>query len=674
MGKSQTTLKPNQYLKVASRAVDLNDHLTAIEMYRNYLNLKPGNQKIRKALALQYYASRQFSDASDLFLDVYQKQPHDKESLLYYAKCLKSMGNYNPAIEQFNRFQKNSNNQKLIKDCRKELIGCNNALMAQYDPKDVHIKHPEKLNGNYSDFCPIYLNDSVIIFSSLDADSLIHIPLFDSLPVGSNQLYIGKLIDSSWQKGQLLPASINQPGFDMANGCFSVDKTRFYFTRCQKNWMGKDICSLYVSEYHNSDFQPPILIDNPVRVPGYTVTQPSCGQAYDNNLEIVYFASDQPGGLGGLDIWFTIYNKHKKSYSPPKNPGARINSPFDDITPFYNNQTKTLYFSSNRPESFGGFDIYKSTGELKSWTNATNMGYPINRNSDEFYFTVNSNQKEGLFVSNRPGSLSISGNYCCYDIFTISYNNLEQVTLKGNLLASIDTTIQKFINKGLSYRTSDSIQLKGKNTDQQNLLVTLFLFPNESRDSIYIASDSTDSEGNYKFLVENDQDYKLFFWDNNQIKGSTSVSTHISDSAKSNEIQLDNFTMRVLPKNPLVIENILYDFNSVQLSADAEKAMDSTIFLLLLEKRNIVVEISSYTDSVGDADYNLDLSQKRARGVVNYLVNKGIDKQRLIPRGYGESFPISPNTNADGTDNEEGRQRNRRTEFKIISELGLINQ
>ena len=136
-----------------------------------------------------------------------------------------------------------------------------------------------------------------------------------------------------------------------------------------------------------------------------------------------------------------------------------------------------------------------------------------------------------------------------------------------------------------------------------------------------------------------------------------------SDSANK------NFVIEKMPDKPFVIPNLNYEFNSAKLTAESKATLDTTIYRLLAGNTDLIVELATHTDNKGADDYNMKLSQKRAESVVAYLTDKGIDKLRLIPKGYGETVPIAPNQNKDGTDNPEGRQLNRRTEIKIIGKL-----
>jgi len=132
---------------------------------------------------------------------------------------------------------------------------------------------------------------------------------------------------------------------------------------------------------------------------------------------------------------------------------------------------------------------------------------------------------------------------------------------------------------------------------------------------------------------------------------------------------IENFNLDRIPSEPVVLKGVLYEFDSDKLTASAKTTIDTTLLVLMLEQPGIIVQISSHTDSKGKESYNKNLSNRRAKSVVNYLIDKGIPPNRLQYKGYGESKPIAPNTNSDGSDNPEGRRLNRRTEFLVVGEI-----
>ncbi len=181
---------------------------------------------------------------------------------------------------------------------------------------------------------------------------------------------------------------------------------------------------------------------------------------------------------------------------------------------------------------------------------------------------------------------------------------------------------------------------------------------------LYLQRIETNEQGEFELWVEPGHDYTLFVEDPTLLERSFTLSTQKTENTKL--IELNTIALKSIPKEAIVLENIYYQFDKNELTSTACSILDSTLLKLMKLYPNIIVEISAHTDAVGDELYNQQLSEERAKNVVNYLKSKGISAERLKFRGFGSSCPVAPNFDRDGTDNPEGRQKNRRTEFTII--------
>ncbi len=652
----------NKYLKYGTRAVNIHDNYTAIKMFEKYLAENPNNKKVKLRLAECYLNTRQYKKAESLYSELIAQKKTKPIVLFNYAKALKAQGKYDQAISTFSDCEKNTGDRSLAVDCRVEIEGCNNAMAALQDSQNVEIFNLEKVNGNHQESSPVFVNDTLMLYTAIKADTVVTISVYDSTNIPKSQLYMASLVDSSWVPAESAQIQLNNTHFNIANGGFDPYKERFYYTKCKKNRENKTICALCVTTYSNGKFGDTHVLESHINSSRYTNTQPAVAATYNPDIEIIYFASDRPDGFGGMDIWYITYNMVKRQFSKPKNAGSKINSRYNEITPFYNNKTKTIYFSSDRPTGYGGYDIYKANGSVRKWYSTINVGSPFNTNADDMYYLINDNQVDGFLVSNRTGSKKLTSDFCCYDIYGLKIRKHDIVTIKGRYTATIDPTIKKLLKKGLELTNPED------EIGKRNLEVAMYKYFAKTPDSMFIEKDTLDKNGSYELMAERNSEYKLFFYDENEIEGSREVSTKETGN-DFDEIVLEPREINVMPKQALIINNINYEFGSSELSAQAKQAIDSSIVLLLKANDKIKVEISSHTDSVGDKAFNLKLSDKRARNVVEYLISRGIDKSRLIPMGYGETHPLVPNTNADGSDNVEGRRKNRRTEFKIIGKV-----
>jgi outer membrane protein OmpA-like peptidoglycan-associated protein len=424
------------------------------------------------------------------------------------------------------------------------------------------------------------------------------------------------------------------------------------------------ICSIYRSVKEDGIWGVPEKLPPLINDPNYTSTQPALGRTEKSDREVIYFVSNRPDGKGGLDIWYTVWNDKKDQYSKPRHVGSRINTAGDEMTPFYLTTRRTLYFSSSGLPGIGGLDIFKAFGERNRWENIENMGYPLNSSYDDLYFTVSRKGEDGFLVSNRPDSLD--SQTCCDDIFYYRWNDFIRITATG--------VIYPFETDRFG-RKRDMTGFDLMNPDEsikplENAKIALWLQDKKTKEYIFLDRYTTGDDGRYYFTLEPDQDYEFRMEGFQYFDSKNYLSTQFFNFTDT--IEMPPTWVNVFSERPIVLENIYYDFNSAELTQDAKNVLDTTLLILLKEAPEFIVEIGSHTDSIGDYEYNMQLSQERADNVVKYLVSEGISDERLIPKGYGALHPVAPNFNADGSDNEEGREKNRRTEFRVVGTVGEV--
>lgn len=412
----------------------------------------------------------------------------------------------------------------------------------------------------------------------------------------------------------------------------------------------------------DNDWQVPQKLSYPVNDENYTNTQPALGKNLRTGSDILYFVSDRPDGKGGLDIWYADYDSKNKCFKEPHDLDKGVNTPGNECCPFYDISTSTLYFSSTGRNGLGGYDIYKSTGSRKKFNDAEPMPKPINSSYDDYYFTMFSNHKEGFFTSNRQGAYSMDNGSCCDDIFNYRINECSRVKAWGTITNSTNFDFFDHINAkyhlGLAYPVNNAIL--------PDVPVELYLPGDKEGEEILVAQTKTNTEGKYSFDLEMNRQYSIlvknYGYFDKKVNIST-IGTNCSDTLKVGITQIN-----YLPKITVRI-NIYYEHDKSRLTPEAKSTVDTMLMPLFDLFPNAIVEIGSHTDNTGTDLYNEKLSQRRSESVVLYLINKGIAVDRLIAKGYGESMPIAPNENPDGSDNPEGRQKNRRTEFKIVGEI-----
>nr|HPH47101.1 OmpA family protein [Chryseolinea sp.] len=408
---------------------------------------------------------------------------------------------------------------------------------------------------------------------------------------------------------------------------------------------------LYISRYRNNVWSEPIPININTVIKGPLDPEAmnrswDSSPAFSQDGRTLYFASNRKGGYGGTDIYSAQMDTRGR-FSKVKNLGPEINTPGDELFPYVAEDAK-FYFASDAHAGYGGLDLFV-VKRVNGKNTIENLGKPMNSDSDDFGIFLFKPDR-GFFTSNREGGKGDD------DIYTFVN---EDPNLK----------VVNYYLQGITYTPDED----GKLQLLPNTKVTMLDDKGEVMQDFV-----TGNDGKFLFRVYENEDYSMVgetdgFLVRRQsytMKGRGVDPSTLKDLLTN--ITLD--TMLVLDKivkdKIFALENIYYGFNKWDINPDAAIELDK-LLQQLIDNPEIKIELSSHTDSVDTDSYNLELSQKRAESAVRYLVQHGIAPDRLVAKGYGESKPIARNTNPDGTDNSVGRQKNRRTEFKIL-EIGVM--
>lgn len=649
-------------LKIKAKRYDKEgDIYNAIDYYSKYLQYKNKDVKSNYRLASLYFLTRNYSLAKQYYDSVLKIKPA-KYPLSFYYKGIVCMNleNYDMAIESFNKFKKvyrrKKNKNEFWKLAGIYIESSEWAKNNQEANKKITITHlDESINKKNIEFSPFPIDENNLLYGSYFNDT-------SHQNVSTRQIFKAEKINGQWKSLGPMEGIINNPGYNTGNAVISEDGLRMYFTRTYKNWKNKLVSQIYLSDKINDEWQEPEKLQFPINDENYTSTQPAIGKNIRTGSDILYFVSDRPGGKGGLDIWYAEYDKKTQKFKEPHNLDKGVNSIGNECCPFVDLSNSTLYFSSTGRNGLGGYDIYKSVGYKAKWTDAMPLPKPINSSYDDYYFSILQNGKEGFFTSNRPGSLSMDNGSCCDDIFYYKFNECTKIKTWGIVSNTTDYDFYDRLNRkyhvGLAYPREDSILA--------DVPVELYLSGDKEGEEILVSQTKTNSEGKYNFDLDLNRQYKILVKSYGFLDKKTSVSTigiNCSDTLKVGKTQIN-----YLPKITVRI-NIYYEYDKSRLTQQAKKTIDSMLLPLFDLFPNAIVEIGSHTDSIGSNVYNENLSQRRSESVVDYLNNKGIGMDKLVAKGYGASLPIAPNSNPDGSDNPEGRQKNRRTEFKIVGEI-----
>ncbi|MBX2967636.1 MAG: PD40 domain-containing protein [Cyclobacteriaceae bacterium] len=401
----------------------------------------------------------------------------------------------------------------------------------------------------------------------------------------------------------------------------SADGRKLIFTSCVgRQSLGS--CDLYESVKIGDEWTVPVNLGPMVNSSEWE-SQP----ALSADGRTLYFVSDRRGGYGRRDIWVTTLDEQGR-WTKARNLGAPVNSPYDEISPFIHANNRVLYFASKGHTGFGGYDIFYSERAGDSWTSPVNMGKPVNDYEDQFSFFITADGEKGYYSHEE-----LTGSGTKSMLYEIAIPPDQQVKSKSNYVQGIVT--DKLTKRPLRAR----IELFNLETNEREALV--------ESDSI---------TGQYLMVLTQGAEYALYV--NKKDYLFTSSNFNYSESDDFEPIKMDFSLEKAAKGSSVVLKNIFFDTDKYDLKDKSITELQK-IIRFLNENPLVRIEIGGHTDNVGNPAYNQQLSEKRALSVYNYLINNGINEDKLSWKGYGQVNPKSTN------ETEAGRQENRRIEFQI---------
>lgn len=291
-----------------------------------------------------------------------------------------------------------------------------------------------EVNSKGSESAPLVMGDSLLLYASHDYQ---HGALM--------RLCLARMDSSHLPTSSVgVPDALSSRQFHIGNAAYDPVDDVLFFTRCAPDDDDEIVCEILYSRRRKGRWSLPLPLGGDVNLKGYTSTQPTIDHLTDGST-ILYFVSDRPGGLGGLDIWYTLLRNFKPS--PSANLGHPVNSPADELTPFYFQPSKTLYFSSDRSGTLGGYDIFFSSGTRDAWSLPQHLPAPLNSEYNDLYFTVpDTSVSWGFFASNRADSFFATDSSCCNDLYLWQRSTLTPQTVSSNKLPT-DTLVKGQLSK-----------------------------------------------------------------------------------------------------------------------------------------------------------------------------------------------------------------------------------
>jgi outer membrane protein OmpA-like peptidoglycan-associated protein len=607
-------------------------YVDAIATYESVALKGYKDEKMFQKLGNAYYFNADLSKAAKWYTELFDMNDEQEPEYYYrYSQTLKSIGNYDKANKMLDNF-----NKKAVNDFRAKLYESQKNYLEEIKANSGRYTIANAgINSEYSDYGSSFFNNNLVFASARDTGRTAQ-KIFKWTNQSFTNLYSSEInTDGNLDNPKRFSKIINSR-FHESTPVFTKDGQTMYFTR--NNYLdgkkGKDakkvtLLKLYKATLNNGYWTN--IVELPFNSNEYSVAHPALS-ADENTL---YFVSDMPGTFGQSDL-FKVAIKKNENYGEPQNLGAEINTEGRETFPFVSGNNE-LYFASDGRPGLGGLDIFVTKiGNDNTYSAIQNVGEPINGPQDDFAFLINTKDSKGFFTSNRSGGLGYDD---IYGFTEISKLVCEQL-LSGILINQetgeplIDTKISMF---------DDHFKLvKEINTDDKG---------NYSIEAIcgktyYIRATKDDYETKEEKITIK------------STTGKTDLPLQLSKRIKEIGVGTD------LAKT-LDIPIIYFDLDKSNIRKDATFEL-AKILVVMQQFPKMKIDVRSHTDSRQTEQYNLKLSDKRAKSTIEWLIKNGIEDYRLTGKGYGEAQLV--NNCSDGVKcTEIEHQANRRSEFIIIS-------
>lgn len=555
--------------------------------------------------------------------------PHYAATLLRLGKAYHETCDYDKALEIYKTIS--ASDATFYKRAQIGIKQCEEALEFVANPVPFHYRNMgANINTEFDDYWPSVTADGSLFSTTVKLNKRQGESEFGK---GVHEdIFLSKKVNGAWGKTQNVGRSMNTIGNEGAQSV-SLDGRYMFFVACDRS-TGLGGCDIYYSIREGDSWTPAINVGSPVNSRHWE-TYPTLSPTGDE----LYFASDRPGGIGKSDIWktkVTIQPDGRLKFSDPVNLGPTVNTKEDDFSPFIHADNQTLYYSSKGMKGLGGYDIFVTyKQENGEWSTPKNMGYPINSCRDEFGFVVNAFGDKAYYASDG-----------------------QEKNGKGKEIYELDLTEGNFIPaKRMKFATGKIVDA----TTNQPIQATIDVFSVETNKMVF-RSVSDKKTGDFISCVPEKEEYGvnvskkgyLFYSDNFAAKKPMKLKD--VQGKETSSVELDKIEVG----KKMTLRNIFFDFDKATLKKQSYIELNH-VAQFMKENPTVKIQLSGHTDYKGSAEYNMTLSSERAKAALEYLVKKGVPRQRMEYKGYGKTQPIADNST------EEGRALNRRTEIMIIA-------
>jgi peptidoglycan-associated lipoprotein len=611
------------------------DYYNALDMFQECYRDSRDVQLLPQLAKLNYLL-RDYERA-ERWYDRYISKDEEKlyvEDRFYYARILRILGKEEESREMFLEFMELSDDEDLNHRAEVELLGME-VTRGVEQPEDLFITAiSQNINSGLTDLSPAVGPDGKLYYATFNRSS--RITYTEDEQPHFLRIYSAAPNEDDWAAGERMRHRINRENYHTGNVSISSDGRTMFFTRSQIQGEELIESEIFMSSYDGNDWGAPQRLEG---VNGdWIATHPAPGELFGN--QVLYFSSNMDGGRGGFDIYYATHQGGNR-YSIPVNLGGVINTAGNEVTPHYIDGK--LFFSSDGHPGMGGLDAFASTWDGTRWSDPVSKGPGINTPYDDFYLRLDENEKNGFMVSNRPydRKRTSRSKSCCDDIFRVKVEDV-----KVNYLATV------------------------LDENNQPLLGSTIKLQEIRRGEVVNEISATNEDGNtFNVPLQPEKSYRIIIDRDEYHSDSIAVNTVGLEENTTFErefflLERDPVVEIISINEPIRLNNIYYDFDDDQILPEAEKDLDY-LYELMIDYSNMVIELSAHTDARGNPSYNMSLSQRRANSAKEYLVNKGIDRNRIQAVGYGETKILNqcvPNVECT----EEEHRLNRRTEFKIL--------
>ncbi|MDE7153500.1 MAG: OmpA family protein [Muribaculaceae bacterium] len=626
-------------LATANEQYERGEYFDAQKTYRKLYNKltkreeRPQRGEVAYRMGLCYDKLNQSARASAAFQNAIRYGYPDSTALLLLGKNLQAEGKYPAAIKAYEEFLEKVPGNNFAET---GIIGCKSALAAKGSPTRYIVRQSKLFNSRRADFSPMYLDRSLDrLYFTTTNEKAMGSKHSEITGMKKGDIWVAKKNEQGqWQRPEPAEGELNSE-LDEGIISFTPDGNTMYLTKARRELNANTATEIYTSQRSDAKWSAPVKFEitaDTLSSYGHPAVSP------DGNW--LYFCSDMPGGSGGKDIWRVNLKERQGSL---ENLGGFINTDGDEMFPYVRTDS-ILYFASNGHPGFGGLDLFKATLTKSGGWKVENMGQPVNSSADDFGITFGEGES-GFFSSNR-------GDGRGYDhIYSFELPDLK-IMISGWVLDKDEEPVPGAV-----------IRIVGNDGSNQK----------------EVARD----DGSFRFPLQRGVSYVMLAGAKGYLNAKQEFT---ADNAEEDAEYNVDFILASVNK-PVVIDNIFYDYDKATLRPESKTALDEMV-QVMNDNPHITIEMASHTDRHGSEQYNMNLSQRRAQSVIDYLIEHGVAKDRLQAQGYGKARPKTITKKlarefpqfTEGTvltpeyietlqqpDRDAADQINRRTEFQVLS-------